>query len=74
MMGYGEVGWMAGFGWLWMVLVWAIVIGVVVWAVGAPFGTRDRAAQASPLDTLKRRYAAGEISTEEFEQAKRALI
>jgi putative membrane protein len=64
---------MAGLGWLWMVLAWAIVIGLVVWAAGALFGTRDRAAESSPLDTLKRRYAAGEISTEEYEQAKRAL-
>jgi putative membrane protein len=74
MMGYGDVGWMAGVGGLWMVLVWAVVIVLVVWAAGALFGTRDRVAEPSPLDTLKRRYAAGEISAEEFEQAKRALL
>ena len=73
MMGYGDFGWMGGFGWLWMVLVWAVVIALVVWGAGALFGTRRRAAEPTPLDVLKRRYAAGEITTAEFEQTKRAL-
>jgi putative membrane protein len=74
MMGYGEVGWMAGYGWLWMVFVWAVLIGLVVWAAGALFGTRDRAAERTPLDILKQRYAAGEITADEFERTKRALV
>jgi putative membrane protein len=73
-MGYGGFGLMAGVGWLWMVLVWAVVIGLVIWAAGALFGTRERSADPAPLDTLKRRYAAGEITAEEFDQAKRALV
>ena len=61
--------------WIWMgtlmVLFWAVATGVVVWAVrsfAAPRPTRDDA-----VDTLRKRFAAGEITQEEFEKARRAL-
>jgi putative membrane protein len=68
MMGYGDFGWMGGFGWLWRVLVWAVVIALVFWGAAALFGTRRRAAEPTPLDVLKQRYAAGEITAAEYEQ------
>ena len=73
MMGYGDFGWMSGFGWLWMVLFLGALIALLVWGADTLFGTRDRAPQPAPLDILKWRYAAGEITQSEFEQAKRAL-
>ena len=73
MMGYGEYGWMFGYGWLWMVAFWAIVIGLVVWAATTLLRQPDRRTDLTPLETLKRRYAAGELSLEEFERAKGAL-
>jgi putative membrane protein len=73
MMGYGDFGSMGGFGWVWMVLVLAAVIALVVWGAGNVFGTRGGAAEPSPMDILRRRYAAGEITADEFEQAKRAI-
>jgi putative membrane protein len=73
MMGYGDFGFMSGLGWVWMVLVLAAVIALVVWGTGSLPGTPGRAAEPTPLDVLKRRYAAGEITAAEFEQAKQAL-
>jgi hypothetical protein len=49
MTGYGEFGWMGGFGWLVMLLVWAMVI---TWWSGARVPSTVRA--TAPLN---RRYA-----------------
>ncbi len=73
MMGYGDFGSMGGFGWVWMVLVLAVVIALVVWGAGNVFGVRDGAAEPTPMEILRRRYAAGEITADEFEQARRAI-
>jgi len=63
---------------LWMMagpLFWIIVIGLIVWAVV----TRSRRTgvppvpEESPLDILKKRYARGEITREQFEQMKKDL-
>lgn len=74
MMGYGGLGAMGAFGWIWMVLVWVAVIGVVVWGVGALFGRWHGKNETDALEILRKRYARGEISQAEFEQAKRALV
>lgn len=73
-------GWEMGLGgWLWMIGGPALVIAVVVlivWAatnVGRRADDAGRPAEQSPLDILRVRYARGEISAEEFEQAKRVV-
>lgn len=74
MMDYGYYGgMMGGFGWLWMVLVPVLVIAVVVWGARTAFWSRGGANESAPLEILRRRYAAGEISAIEYEQAKRAI-
>jgi putative membrane protein len=73
MMGYGDFGWMGGFGWLWMVLVSVVLIALVLWGAGALLGSRGGTREPTPLEVLQRRYAAGEITAAEFEEAKRAL-
>ena len=62
----------------WWFLGWALLIGVivaiilvVVWAVRRP--RRSAEPGETPLDILKRRYAQGGISTEQFEVMKRQL-
>ena len=79
MMGPGMMG---GFGWGWlmpilMILFWGLVIwGIVtlirgVTASGCAASSSGHAEMA--LEVLKRRYARGEISKEEFEGKKRDL-
>lgn len=76
------IDWGPGWGWgmgLWMLGGLALTIGVVVlivWAVvsvGRRADDGGRRPGQTPLDILRERYARGEISAEEFEQAKRIL-
>ncbi len=66
-------GWMA-IGWLMMVAFWVLVIAGVVlavrWAAGRGGWSRQEAPEA-PVDILRRRYAAGELTKEQFETMKR---
>ena len=71
-MGYGH-GWMWGASFPWWI-VWLLIFAVLLIALlrrRPP--TRDGPPSERPLDILERRYAAGEISTEEFEERKARL-
>ncbi len=68
--GYGW-GWLLGL--LMMLLFFGGLTVLAIWAVRTFSGPRP-SAQESPLDVLKRRFAAGEISAEEYEKARRALL
>ncbi len=63
-------------GWFWMALMmvfWAIVAVVVIFFLARAFSpnwSKGKEEQEKPLDIAKRRYAAGEISKEEFENMK----
>ncbi len=65
--------WGMGFGgWLWMILAVALVVAVV-WAVAAAIPGRDRTPIDDAAQILKARLARGEISNEEYEQARTLL-
>lgn len=70
--GYG-VGWMAA-GWITMLLVWTLVIvGIVAlvrW-IGAQGAPSPGGSAGTALEILKRRYASGEITKEQYESMKR---
>lgn len=78
MMGY-DWG-MGADGWLWMIggLVLLVVIVVLVVRGMGGFNWADRRTDTSPrpepMDILRSRFARGEITEAEFEQAKRALV
>ncbi len=74
-MGYlGGFGMMGGVGWIGMLLVWAVVLGLLVWSVGVPaFRQPSQDPRTEALEIVRRRFAAGEISEAEFEIARRAL-
>jgi putative membrane protein len=72
----GGFGVMAGMGWLGfltMILFWAGVILLVIWGVSAMFPAQNTGGGVNALAILEQRFARGEISREEFEQARRVL-
>jgi putative membrane protein len=68
----GYYGWMGAFGGIGM-LVWVAVIVLLLWSVSTLFARRDGDTRIDALEILKRRYAAGEVSSAEFETARKAL-
>ena len=66
-------GWMIG-GWIMMLVFWALIIIGIVALVrflndrGAASGPK---VQETPLDILRRRYAKGELTKEQFDEMKR---
>lgn len=68
-------------GMLLMWLFWIALLVLLVWGVyrlvkssRSGSSSRRRAAEdETPMDVLERRYAAGEISTDEYEERKRKL-
>ncbi|HSO28979.1 MAG TPA: SHOCT domain-containing protein [Candidatus Sulfomarinibacteraceae bacterium] len=76
MMGYGWDG--GPLGWIWMLGGLLVMVGVVVlivWAVSAASrGAVSREPERpTALDILRERFARGEITQAEFEQAKKTL-
>lgn len=70
-MHWGDYGWGMGFGWVFMIIFWAVVILAVVYLVKAVVVSPRREGRGeTPLDILKRRYARGEITKEEFENMR----
>ncbi len=71
-MHWGDYG--MGFGWLFMIIFWGLVIlGVffIVMSISGRIGTGQKGESA--LDILEKRYAKGEITGEEFEKMKSDL-
>lgn len=78
MMGMG----FGGFGLIFMILFWVLIIAGAVWLISRLFPQTTRASsspdggdrsEASAEEILKRRYAQGEISTTEFQEMREQL-
>jgi putative membrane protein len=72
----GGLGWWGpGMGGVFMILWWGlIVVGIVAlvkWLSSSSWGSGSR--EKMPLDTLKERYARGELNSQEYERARRDL-
>jgi putative membrane protein len=64
--------WGSGYGWIWMLLSWVVIIGLVVWAVTV-FGGRDARGRHGPPSArhiLDERFARGEIDEEEYRRRR----
>ena len=70
---------MYGFGVWWligtilMVLFWIAIILLAIWAVRSLVPHQMRSGHDQALETLRQRYAAGEINAAEYEQARARL-
>jgi putative membrane protein len=63
---------MGFFGWTMMILFWAAVVALLIWAILSARTARDLS-RSDALALLERRYAAGEIERDEFEEKKQLL-
>ena len=59
-------------GWVITLLFWAVVIYLVFWLFKTIFSKKN-GPDPRPLDTLKDRYARGEINDDEFKRMKSEL-
>jgi putative membrane protein len=69
--------WPFMYGGFWMIIVWIVIIGLIVWGVVALIRHSSRLVSGpnrTPLDIAKERYAKGEITKEEFERMKKDLM
>jgi len=74
MHGFGNFGFGMGFGWIFMIIFWGMVIYLIV----ALFNKNRRDSTDSDKketleEILKKRLARGEISEEDFERLKKRL-
>lgn len=68
-------GWGGGFGGIFMILLWVlIIVGIIYLVKLVAGGTKTEKKREDALEILKKRYARGEISKEEFEEKKKDLI
>ena len=79
MMGPGMMSWGYGMGWLWFILTIvfsiAVVVGIVFFIrwITLSAGKGGMRSEESALDILKKRYARGEITKEEYEKMKKDI-
>ena len=70
---YGGMGY-GGFGWIFMVLFWALVILGIVYLLKQIFSDKKVTSRTELADEiLKKRYAAGEVTKDEFEEKLAAI-
>lgn len=69
------MGWWWVFGSMWMVVFWAIIIGLVIWGIKQFAGDRRTGEEPAdtPLEIARKRLARGEITREDFEELQAAL-
>ncbi len=74
MMGDGWFWGHMGFGWLFWIVIIVLFVWLLTQAVGRNRDSESRSREETPLEILKKRYARGEISHEEYERMKKDLM
>ena len=68
--GYGMMGYGMGFGFLFMILFWGVVVWLVVTLINAGQSGKE---EEDPSIILKKRYASGEISKKRYGEMKKEV-
>jgi putative membrane protein len=69
-----DYGWGMGFGWVFMIFFWVVVVlGLVYFIRLVMTSAKKDNSGDTALDILRKRYAKGEITKEEFEKIKNDL-
>ena len=71
-MWYGD-GWMFGMHFLWWIFWVLLIVGLVALLFRRERPASTPPSKATALEVLERRYAAGEVSTEEFNERRANL-
>jgi len=69
--GYGMMGFGMGFGFIFMLLFWGLIIWLIVTLINS--AQSNKKDDLDSLTILKRRYARGEINKKEYESMKKGL-
>ena len=73
--GHGMGGWGMGFGFIFWLVILAIIIWGVVWFIRSqPLSGNKQSRHSTGLELLEERYARGDISREEYLQKKRDIV
>ena len=69
------MGWWWIFGSVWMVVIWAFIIGLVVWVTKqiSPGRSGGNPGMETPMEIAQKRLARGEINKEQFEELRDSL-
>ena len=68
--GYGMMGFGMGFGVIFMLLFWGLIIWLIVTLTNASQSNKN---EPDSLTILKKRYASGEISKKQYGEMKKEL-
>ena len=69
--GYGMMGFGMGFGFIFMLLFWGLIIWLIISLINADQSNKNDGSDS--LTILKKRYAQGKITKKEFESMKKEL-
>ena len=70
--GYGMMGFGMGFGFIFMLLFWGLIIWLIINLINA--SQSDKKESEDSLTILKKRYASGEITKKQYEEMRKELI
>jgi|Deesub1362A_J573_1020465.scaffolds.fasta_scaffold00151_23 putative membrane protein len=74
--GYGMMGYgWAIFSWIFFIVFWVAIILLIIWLYKQIKGsdTRHTSPAETPLEILKKRYARGEITREQYEEMRKEI-
>ncbi len=70
MSGYGMMGFGMGFGFIFMLLFWGLIIWLIVTLI---YSSQSNKNEQDSLTIIKKRYASGEITKKQYEEMKKEL-